>query len=127
MCIFHHLGCADPPVVTKDVLKDIMNERLPKDGIDPHMMTQTFVPKLTSAITASAADSEVAGFKSIACYRTGLDITVNQEWVDLERCFIAIALRYESLKTLRLADKALNDLVVCITLRIAGQYGKPGN
>lgn len=85
-----------------------------------------FVEKFKAYLADAARDPEVVGYKSIVCYRTGLDVAVKHDSNELERILIGITLRYEMTKTLRLAEKALNDYVVCATLRVAGECGKPG-
>lgn len=86
----------------------------------------SFAPKLVAELSACAADPEVVAFKSVACYRTGLDISVTQEFPDLEVGIVQLALRYETTRVMRLSEKAVNDFVVISALRIAGEHGKPG-
>ncbi|EMD35054.1 hypothetical protein CERSUDRAFT_116557 [Gelatoporia subvermispora B] len=112
-------------IVAEGILKELMDAQLLSHGFDPLSFFGTFRAKLTSSLTASALDPEVAGFKSIACYRTGLDISVQQDTVVLEQEFIKMLLQYESARQLRLEHKSINDFVVNTTLRIAGQHGKP--
>ena len=94
--------------------------------IDPPTYCGMFIDRLTAAIQAAANDPEVVGFKSIVCYRTGLDVSPNVYADDTERTLMMVVLRYEMTKKLRLADKPLNDMIVVTTLRIAAQCGKPG-
>lgn len=95
-------------------------------AVDPPKSQARFMDRLTEAIQEAANDPEVVGFKSIICYRTGLDVAVNVYKDDIERAFLGIVLRYEMFKTLRLADKPINDTILHTTLRIAAQCGKPG-
>src|SRR5258708_714792 len=53
-----------------------------RELLEPHLMTDTlnvvpiltnFTTTLRAALVAHAKDPHVAGFKSIVCYRTGLD------------------------------------------------------
>lgn len=81
---------------------------------------------MNAALEASAHDPEVVGYKSIACYRTGLDITVNPDAREIHQELTLVMLRYETTKELRLAYKPLNDFVVNTVLRISEQCGKPG-
>ena len=85
-----------------------------------------FTKKLYDGLTQCAADPEVVGFKSIACYRTGLDITPNPDEHSMDKSLIMTLLKYEVTKTIRLADKVVNDVIVNMTLKIAGECGKPG-
>lgn len=83
------------------------------------------------ALEEAAADPEVVGFKSIVCYRTGLDVTVNihesgEYFNSAEQCVTMAYLKYDACRSIRLEAKPLNDYVVNETLRVAGQCGKPG-
>lgn len=75
-----------------------------------------------------AKDPDVVGFKSVVCYRTGLAVALNSEWEGLQTAVHSTAERYKAAGTngLRLQDKPLNDLVVRITMEIAGASKKPG-
>ncbi|OBZ74438.1 Protein fluG [Grifola frondosa] len=112
-------------IVAEGILRDIADEQLQAGHVDPKTILSTFTARLTSELTACVMDTEVAGFKSIACYRTGLDIVVQLDTPGLERSLVPIILRYETTKTLRIADKIMNDFIVNTTLRIAGEGGKP--
>ncbi|KAF8525584.1 hypothetical protein BU17DRAFT_83867 [Hysterangium stoloniferum] len=83
-----------------------------------------FEKEFERLIQESCSDGEVAGFKSVACYRTGLDIQ-KPVTSDVEDQY---AIAFSSLKNdpkLRLASKALNDFIVRLVLRVAGEHGKP--
>lgn len=99
---------------------------LASGSIDPPTSARHFVDRFTEAVEEAANDPEVVGFKSVACYRTGLDIATNVYQDDIERQMMIVVLRYEMTKKLRLADKPINDTIVLTTLRIAEQCGKPG-
>ncbi|KAI5994360.1 amidohydrolase 2 [Pisolithus albus] len=77
-------------------------------------------------IVTCANDDDVVGFKSIACYRTGLDIAPSEADEDVEKSLLEAWTDYDATGEFRLKHKALNDYLVCIVLRIAGQYKKPG-
>ena len=87
---------------------------------------------LEAALTTAATDSEVAGFKSIACYRTGLNVSLTTSLSDdgvineIEQLLTKLSLIYMTKRELRLAHKEINDYVVNVTMRIAGEHGKPG-
>ena len=84
----------------------------------------------SSALTNLARDPVVVGFRSVVCYRTGLNVCVNPEDLsDVERSVVATVSSWKvggGSDVLRLADKALNDFVVCMTLSVAGEFNKPG-
>jgi len=75
----------------------------------------------------SAKDPDVAGFKSVVCYRTGLDVaTVSDPPAEIAALRYAYERFRESTdEPLRLADKPLNDLVVRATLEVAAEHRKP--
>ena len=76
----------------------------------------------------SADDPTVAGFKSVVCYRTGLDVNVASnvpaEIEALRSAYGQFRLRANGL--VRLKQKALNDFVVRMTLEVAEKHNKPG-
>lgn len=110
----------------QNILKQVITAHTASGDLRPHVLFSDFSDQLKASLTNSARDPEVVAFKSIACYRTGLDIATRHDTNELERVLIGITLRFEMTKTIRLADKVFNDFVVCTTLRIAGENGKPG-
>lgn len=89
-------------------------------------LLKTFSEKLRERLEANAKDSNVAGFKSVVCYRTGLEVsTVPNRSAETSALFDIIE-HSQSNVPLRLANKPLNDLVVRMTLEIAAEYNKPG-
>ncbi|TCD63144.1 hypothetical protein EIP91_005903 [Steccherinum ochraceum] len=111
--------------LAEGILAGLLDTMIASGRVDPPKFVRLMVEDITKAIQAAADDPEVVGFKSIACYRTGLDISLNSYTEDIERSFMGIVLRYEMTKKLRLSDKPINDMIVLTTLRIAGQCGKP--
>jgi hypothetical protein len=80
------------------------------------------------SLTGSASDQNVVGFKSIACYRTGLDVLPSAESEeDIIACLRDVLKTLEETGTIRLAHKAFNDHCVRMTLEVAGQHRKPGS
>jgi hypothetical protein len=95
----------------------------------PNTLLKTFSEKLRERLEANARDSNVAGFKSVVCYRTGLEVsTVPNRSAEISALFDTFDTfkRSQSNIPLRLANKPLNDLVVRTTLEIAAEYNKPG-
>jgi hypothetical protein len=92
----------------------------------PTTLLKTFSEKLRERLEANAKDSNVAGFKSVVCYRTGLEVsTVPSPSAETSALFDTFK-HSQSNVPLRLANKPLNDLVVRTTLEIAAEYNKPG-
>lgn len=77
-------------------------------------------------MTALGSDSDVVGFKSIACYRTGLDIETTDDPASILRSLVEISSIYNAKGSIRLAHKAFNDYVVRLLLQIASVVRKPG-
>ncbi|KAI0099383.1 glutamine synthetase/guanido kinase [Daldinia grandis] len=90
---------------------------------------------MTNEIRQLAEDANVVAFKSIVCYRTGLDVLPLQD-IDLEQAEAALASVVSAGVTSetpvsgfslrkRLADPLLNSLIVHFAARLAQEYGKP--
>ncbi|CAL1697878.1 unnamed protein product [Somion occarium] len=113
-------------VLAEGILKGVMDDIIRTgSAVDGPALVGRFKQHLHGALSQAATDPEVVGFKSIACYRAGLDIDPNPDLGALDRNLVMTLLRYEVTKTLRLSDKAINDVVVNMTLRVAGECGKP--
>lgn len=83
---------------------------------------------LDTILTARARDPNVVAFKSIICYRTGLNLEMN-----LERCadgvasyIVSLRKKFDETGTVRIAHAGLNSLIVHTALLIAGRFNKPG-
>ena len=88
----------------------------------------TFGTQLVAQLTHACHRPEVVGFKSVVCYRSGLDVSLTGNEVALDQAIVRVYkefLRNWPDKTLRLDDKPLNDLVVQATLTIAARFNKP--
>ncbi|CCM00965.1 uncharacterized protein FIBRA_03013 [Fibroporia radiculosa] len=112
-------------VVAEGILKDLFDTQLVIVGLDPLALFDSFSSRFNATLAAYAADPEVAGFKSVVCYRTGLDIESGFSREEVKVALVGSALRYESLKKVRVQDKPLNDFIVNTVLRIASGCGKP--
>ncbi|RPD76968.1 hypothetical protein L226DRAFT_504889 [Lentinus tigrinus ALCF2SS1-7] len=111
--------------VAEDLLKRGMDKQIADSNVTPSDLFKAFVREFNTFLKTSAADPEVVGFKSIACYRTGLDVTTSQDPSAIERAIMTMLLVYVAKHDLRLADKPINDFIVNMTMRIAGECGKP--
>ena len=107
-------------------MKEITDTHLAGEVLNPYLAYFKFVDQFHAAMQRYASDPEVAGFKSIVCYRTGLNIGMMSEGQAVEQCITMIMLRYEATRKLRLEDKVLNDYIVNVALRISSECGKPG-
>ncbi len=86
----------------------------------------SFADEYTKMLIDNALREEVVAFKSIACYRSGLDISLSDLDEDVEACLSTISAQFSEKSTVRLAHKPLNDYLVRICLKVAAQYNKPG-
>lgn len=86
----------------------------------------TLESRLRESLTHSAAHPDVVGFKSIVCYRTGLDVSLSQSLAEQFEAIVRLHDAHKRTGTLRLAEKSLNDLVVRVALEVAAQAGIPG-
>ncbi|KAF9028050.1 amidohydrolase 2 [Hymenopellis radicata] len=102
----------------EDIMVDIM-----KRG--DALTLESFVEEYTNMLVDNASRAEVVAFKSIACYRTGLDISLSDSVEDVEACLSTLFAQYAEKGTVRLAHKPLNDYLVRICLKVAAQYNKP--
>lgn len=90
--------------------------------------------ELSEKLKQSAEDVNVVGFKSVVCYRSGMAVSLGIDGIasleeqhdELFMAFSRVFQAHQGLTNIRLQEKALNDYVVRMTLRIAGMYGKPG-
>ncbi|TFK37638.1 amidohydrolase-domain-containing protein [Crucibulum laeve] len=98
---------------------------LGSDTLDVVPILDAFVEQLSASLKKSAVDPEVVGFKSIVCYRTGLDVSTISSPASLKFSLLDMFKMYQDKGSIRLARKALNDQVVRITLEIAGKHDKP--
>jgi len=109
-------------VVAQEILVELF-----RAGDAGPSMRETFSATLRERLVQSAEDPNVAGFKSVVCYRTGLDVsTVPDPSAEIE----ALCDAYENFRSrtdvpLKLASKPLNDLVVRTTLEVAAEHIKP--
>ncbi|KXN86685.1 Protein fluG [Leucoagaricus sp. SymC.cos] len=113
---------------------EILAEKILRRLLEPHLMTDTlnvvpilngFTTKIREALTVHAQNPDVAGFKSIVCYRTGLDVSMYSSQAGLKFSLLDVFKMLQAENKVRLAHKDLNDLVVRTTLEIAGEYQKP--
>ncbi|KAJ8472931.1 hypothetical protein ONZ51_g8177 [Trametes cubensis] len=117
--------------LAEEILKRGIETQFVAGELSPSKLCHRFMTGLEAALTTAATDSEVAGFKSIACYRTGLNVSFVTSLMDdaviseIEQLLTKLSLIYMTKRELRLAHKEINDYVVNVTMRIAGEHGKP--
>ena len=92
-------------------------EEFRNEPIDQHAaFTHHVFRRFSTAIEAAIADPNVAGFKSVICYRTGLAI---REFNDGDRHFLGVIFQSKDVKKLsRLEDDVLSPYFVHLTARL---------
>ncbi|KAF8154021.1 amidohydrolase-domain-containing protein [Crassisporium funariophilum] len=112
-------------IVAEAILKKLLDPHIASRVLDPEPILEAFVSELRTSLGQSALDEDVVGFKSIVCYRTGMNVAVRSSPTEVVRAITEVFNDYSSSSELRLAHKALNDLVVQVTLDVAGIHKKP--
>ncbi|EIN05840.1 hypothetical protein PUNSTDRAFT_145746 [Punctularia strigosozonata HHB-11173 SS5] len=117
-------------IVAQDLLKDLLDAQhvtSSSTGFDCAALFESLEAKFAASIAASAEDPEVAGFKSVACYRGGLAISPAVDPAGIAAALGTVIGTYleDPSKPIRLAHKPLNDWIVVTTCKIAAKCGKP--
>ena len=98
--------------------------------VHPGKFFEDFHAQLTRSLVASANDVAVVGFKSVVCYRTGLDVVTTLKGGGLPdeaiSSFAELIKQFQEKGRIRLSTKYFNDYVVRIALEVAGNHHKPG-
>ncbi|KAF8585597.1 amidohydrolase 2 [Ramaria rubella] len=102
--------------VAQDLIKRLNEEK--RHGLE------TFKKDFESILVASCRDSEVVGFKSVVCYRSGLSISKPKDQ-EVEEALHASVATLKNTGKLRIRQKPLNDYIVRVMLKLAGQFKKP--
>ncbi|KAH9826373.1 glutamine synthetase/guanido kinase [Teratosphaeria destructans] len=87
----------------------------------------TFIAEFEQAVLASLEDPEVVGFKSVICYRTGLDIQVGRDIEVSEaglRSFRKHFLPDCNARNFRVDAKGMNDALVISTCKLIADFDK---
>lgn len=74
-----------------------------------------------TAIREAIADPEVAGFKSVICYRTGLDISASVDIALARNSFKEIITSYAGKDSIKIQHAGLNDLLVHRTAQLISE------
>jgi hypothetical protein len=116
--------------VAAQILEDLWNEEVDED------MLKTFMFRFVARIHDFLRDDDVVGFKSVICYRTGLDISlpptdkvafgfVIQDQTHMDMVEESILRTYRKGVPYRISDKSFNDYIVFLTLSIIQKETKP--
>ncbi|KDQ54522.1 hypothetical protein JAAARDRAFT_135303 [Jaapia argillacea MUCL 33604] len=110
-------------VLAQGILSSLIDSQ--KASVVTPALLESFISAFSKALQHSAADPEVVGFKSVACYRTGLNVAISNTSAEIEESMMVAVSRYQTTKQLRIAEKAFNDLIVRMTCEVAGVCKKP--
>ncbi|EJD06100.1 uncharacterized protein FOMMEDRAFT_78898 [Fomitiporia mediterranea MF3/22] len=112
--------------LAQDILKLHIPHFLPVSLNAASLCLSAFSTTFDKALETAANDALVVGFKSVACYRTGLDISPKiSSLEDVEASLTGVMKRFAETRQLRLADKHFNDYIVRLTMEVAAKCGKP--
>ncbi|KAJ7180592.1 amidohydrolase-domain-containing protein [Mycena filopes] len=114
-------------IVAEDILKSLFKPHSTSANFNCSVsILDSFNATFLAHLNGDATDETVVGFKSIACYRTGLDIAPSADSEEsILACLQDVFKTYQATGTIRLAHKPLNDHIVRTALEISGDCGKP--
>ncbi|KAK0200926.1 amidohydrolase 2 [Desarmillaria ectypa] len=118
-------NCSVKRIVRIETEAEAILERMIKESESVPIALNRFTKQLQNSLSDSAASEDVVAFKSIACYRTGLNIAT---WDSENEIYDSYVMAYEKYLTdgkIRLAYKALNDHIVRVALEVAGEHNIP--
>jgi glutamine synthetase len=112
--------------VAETLMEGILKDASDEDLDDSSYLTDTwltFTEEFEREIQEAIQDRDVAGFKSVICYRTGLDIEPDYEQAarDVGHPFERYVERSIRKKKYRIKKKALNDYLVLRTLEVLSE------
>ena len=107
-------------------MKSVLTPHLGTDTLDVAPILSQFHDSLYYAFEADARHPDVVAFKSVICYRTGLDISTFISQASLKFSILEIFKTYQAGGKIRLCHKALNDMVVQVALEVAASHNIPG-
>lgn len=109
-------------VIAQDVLKTFAKTA----NWTGHARSTAYFSELDSALSTYAAREEVVGFKSVACYRTGLDISIHvADSSIIEEAMSDFLEGFNATGSLRIAHKEFNDAVVRTAMEVASRFDIP--
>ncbi|KAI9571838.1 amidohydrolase 2 [Boletus coccyginus] len=120
-----------PPILDfgrKDIVRTMLGNdsaNLSTSSVSIVSVLEELTERFKASILAHAQDQHVAGFKSVICYRTGLDIAPSSTYEEIQDAVLDLVLQYKATEGLCLQQKVLNDHLVRLVLQIAGKYNKP--
>jgi predicted TIM-barrel fold metal-dependent hydrolase len=112
--------------VAEKLMENLVSDSRESDLDDARYLTDTwvnFTEEFEREIQEAIQDPEVAGFKTVVCYRTGLDVEPDYEQAaqDVGAPFERYVERCIRKRKFRIERKALNDYLVLRTLEILSE------
>jgi hypothetical protein len=108
--------------IIEDILKNATEDDL---GVEDYLETTwiMFSDRFEAQIIEAIQDFDVAGFKSVVCYRTGLDVEpdYNEALLRVGKPFEHFIARAIKKRRYRIARKSLNDYVVLKALELLSE------
>ncbi|CAG8435450.1 9146_t:CDS:10 [Ambispora gerdemannii] len=122
--------------VAEEILESLFFDENKNDHKSENEYLSRFEPLLQEKLVKLAKDDNVVAFKSIAAYRTGLNINTNKEENSkIEHALIEILKKArqhnnksqtaQPQQSVRIDEKAVIDLVVNIGIKISSDFKKP--
>ncbi|KAK0216056.1 amidohydrolase 2 [Armillaria fumosa] len=118
-------NCSVKRIIRVETEAEAILVRMIKESDSVPITLDKFTEELQNSLSLSAASEDVVAFKSIACYRTGLNIATCNSEQEISDCLIVANKKYLAAGKIRLAYKALNDHIVRVALKIAGEHNIP--
>ncbi|KAF6750819.1 amidohydrolase-domain-containing protein [Ephemerocybe angulata] len=110
---------------SQGLMQTVLTPHLGTDTLDVAPILSQFHDSLYYALEDEARHADVVAFKSVICYRTGLDITTFISQASLKFSILEIFKTYQAGGKIRLCYKALNDMVVQVALEVAASHNIP--
>ncbi|KAH7098269.1 amidohydrolase-domain-containing protein [Auriculariales sp. MPI-PUGE-AT-0066] len=116
-------GVSKTIIRVEAVAEGILNDMMSRCEERPPVMDD-FLERFKSLLSSLAQDEGVVGFKSIICYRTGLEIALNPERTNTVDQSIMSSLfnNYRKAGAVRICHRLLNDTIAHLTLSIAAHF-----
>lgn len=112
--------------ILEDILKNASEDDLQGDYLEESWII--FNDKFESRVEDAIQDSDVVGFKTVVCYRSGLDVEpdYNESLLRVGKPFEHYISRAVKKRRFRLSRKPLNDYLVLKTLEILSDSVRDG-
>jgi hypothetical protein len=111
-------------VLAQDILRDLVESPEKAKTLDPETVFSELIKAFSDQISRACQSDAVVGFKSVICYRSGLDITPASEEDSLKVSFHDYFTQVQEKGNYRVDHKAFNDHLVVVTLKLLEQFAQ---